>query len=378
MTTRYFRILTVLALAFVSQMSATGHARYATRHSGFASLMSSVSCQATLEGDYLIDSNIGSIPVIVTDSCEIPSSAFSYAIRFSNLNTKRGKSQVTSADGSKRDVPVSQCGIVWDYVDADNYWAAVAGNYNTAYRDDLTDRCMTSVEVIRCVGGRVTVMAACQVPVVAENTRDRNSDADLMTLRADVSNEQIKVSIGKRELEPIITLTPKRRVYRSRVGYYVGPGAKLKLERAMSSWTTDDGTWRLMTEWNEQSLRNYFAQSIDPMEGFWEYLDRDTDDRTLRLGGKYRIALVQNDGGGYDIIYIDGAQVARSQWDTGLLKGRLEKTVFSGTYKAVWIDATFQPFTDEVQATIDEGIILTVRFPVYNNSQIRFSKEAMK
>ena len=96
------------------------------------------------------------------------------------------------------------------------------------------------------------------------------------------------------------------------------------------------------------------------------------EDKWLRLGGRYTLALVRNDDG-YDIIYIDGAQVKKSLWHEGMLKGRLTKTMFSGNYEASWIDATLEPIDRDVQATLENGIILTVNFPVYK-SQVRFSK----
>ena len=95
-------------------------------------------------------------------------------------------------------------------------------------------------------------------------------------------------------------------------------------------------------------------------------------DEWLRLGGRYTLAIVRADKG-YDIIYMGGAQVKKTMWQAGMLKGHLTRTVFSGNYDATWIDATMEPIDEDVQASIENGIILTLSFPVYK-SQVRFSK----
>ena len=56
-----------------------------------------------------------------------------------------------------------------------------------------------------------------------------------------------------------------------------------------------------------------------------------------------------------------------------MLKGHMTKTIFSGNYEATWIDATLEPIEKDVQATIENGVILTLNFPVFK-SQVRFSK----
>ena len=126
------------------------------------------------------------------------------------------------------------------------------------------------------------------------------------------------------------------------------------------------------TTWTCEALDEYFAQSADPVEGYWKYLDRDMQDDWLKLGGRYTLAVVRADDG-YDIIYIDGAQVKKSQWQSGMLKGHIKKTVFSGNYDLMWIDATMEPISEDTYATIENGIILSLYFPVYK-SQVRFAK----
>jgi len=96
------------------------------------------------------------------------------------------------------------------------------------------------------------------------------------------------------------------------------------------------------------------------------------EDKWLRLGGRYTLAAVWRDGG-YDLIYVDGAQVKKSLWQMGMVKGRITKTIFTDNYEGEWIDATLEPINKDVYATLDNGVILTINFPVYK-SQVRFSK----
>jgi hypothetical protein len=163
----------------------------------------------------------------------------------------------------------------------------------------------------------------------------------------------------------------KRPVGPVQVGYLVGPGSRTALERAVLTIENENQT-SITTLWTREALDQYFATSSDPVEGYWAYLDRDMQDEWLRLGGRYTLAVVRADKG-YDLIYVSGAQVKKSMWQPGMLKGHITKTIFSGNYDATWIDATMEPIDRDVQATIDNGVILTLNFPVYK-SQVRFAK----
>lgn len=56
-----------------------------------------------------------------------------------------------------------------------------------------------------------------------------------------------------------------------------------------------------------------------------------------------------------------------------MLKGHLSTTHFTDTYVAMWVDATLQMMSQDVQASVENGVILTMKFPVYA-SQVRFAK----
>ena len=63
----------------------------------------------------------------------------------------------------------------------------------------------------------------------------------------------------------------------------------------------------------KSGLTKKMAESSDPIEGYWIYLDRSTDDRFFELGGKYTIAIIKEDAG-YNVLYVDGAELYSGYW----------------------------------------------------------------
>lgn len=129
----------------------------------------------------------------------------------------------------------------------------------------------------------------------------------------------------------------------------------------------------LMTAYSAEALRERFDATDDPVEGFWDYLDRENNPRYARPGGRYRIALVNDGGGNYDIIYVAGAEVESSRWHPGMRKGLLTATPFVGHYDMQWIDSTFHKRLTDMHADIDAEGILTLSFPLLE-TKLRFYK----
>lgn len=128
----------------------------------------------------------------------------------------------------------------------------------------------------------------------------------------------------------------------------------------------------LSTTWTVDSLTDRFQTTAEPMEGFWDYVDRDNDTDYARLGGNYRLALVGGRHGGYDIIYISQARVNADKWSAGMLKGRLIPIIFRDRYDLVWFDAMGKSVDSEMYATVVDGRLLTLHFPIYK-SRFRFA-----
>lgn len=123
---------------------------------------------------------------------------------------------------------------------------------------------------------------------------------------------------------------------------------------------------------DEQSLRAYFSSSTDSNEGIYEYLDSDINTTQSRLGGFYRLAIIKSDGGGYDVIYLSGAQENSRNWSSGMVKGKLSPTIFQNHYNMTWIDSEMEDDMTELSAELD-GTMIVAHFPK-ERAVIRFSR----
>ncbi len=292
---------------------------------------------ATINGQFLQLDNSTTHDIIVVDSTDIDSfDDYKYYIKFANLHNKEGKTyKVRDEQDNSTTVSSTKCGIVFNLM-GDSYWLVTACCSNSnLYNENFDSRTMT-VELSRVTSGKKEV--------VEQVTLDKGVDLDMgyNYLGVQVENNTLKVIVGKNKLNEIFSHTiPNSQIEENygipsrKVGLLVGPGAMMSVER-------------------------------------WVYLDRDMEDKWLKLGGRYTIALVETQQG-YDVIYVDGAQVKKSQWHLGMKKGEMFKTIFTDNFTGKWNDATQEAINEDVYVTFESGVILTFKFPVYK-SQIRFSK----
>lgn len=125
-----------------------------------------------------------------------------------------------------------------------------------------------------------------------------------------------------------------------------------------------------------EELAEHIRKSADPMEGFWEYLDRSNDPAKAVTGGSYTLATVRQ-GDAYNIVYVKGAEVASAAWRPLQLKGRLTPTIFRGNYDMEWITAAMQTIDRDADAQLsDDHAILTLRFPALG-AQMRLRRLTM-
>ena len=317
--------------------------------------------------DRLVESNATMATVLGIDTMRIYSPSYRYQLRLANLNNKQGKtvSVKNPMTGGKTDINSTQWGLMFNFDEMGDYYAVVLSCDNSAPFDDITDHRSMQVTLIQKVAGDVIELAKATLD------KGVSLEDDLNTISVDVDERSAKVSIGKDEVIQILEAGIQRPTGAVQVGYLVGPGAHVSIERAV---LTIDGAEQIdaSTNWTIQALDEYLEASHDPVEGYWNYLDRDLEEQWLRMGGRYSLAIVRSDDG-YDILYIDGAQVKKQLWSTCMKKGHITKTAFSGNYDLSWIDATMEPITGDAYATIENGIILTLYFPEYK-SQVRFAK----
>ena len=369
MINRYFFIVfTVLVCALMTD----GKSYYNTVENQFGGLfpdkgMRMAGRYKAIVDDRLVEENATMADAVTTDMIDVISTSYRYQLRFANLNNKLGKTKSIKnpMTGGKTTITSPQWGLVFNYDEQGNYCAVVLSCDNSAPYDDITDERSMRVSLMQYQDGDVTEVASTTV------SKGVSLEDDLNTLCVDVDERGVRISIGKDELQTVLEASIVRPVGAVQVGYLVGPGSRVAIERAVLTIEREDQV-ASSTLWTLEALDEYLANSIDPVEGYWCYLDRDMEEKWLRIGGRYTLAVVRADDG-YDLIYIDGAQVKKSLWNPGMLKGHMVKTVFSGNYDLTWIDATMEPISEDAYATIENGVILTFNFPVFK-SQVRFAK----
>lgn len=319
--------------------------------------------------DRLVEENASIGTAITLDTMKVNSISYRYQLRLANLNNKQGKtiSVKNPMTGERTAISNPEWGLIFNYDNnSGNYCAVVLSCDNSTPYDDITDQRTMKVSIVHRADQESHELAHTLL------TKGVSLEDDLNTICVDVDELHVTISIGKNELQQVLEADITRPTGAVSVGYLAGPGARVAIERAVLTIENEKQVGTSTTLWTREGLDAYLEQSADPVEGYWQYLDRDMQDEWLRLGGRYTLAIVRADDG-YDLIYIDGAQVKKSQWQWGMLKGHMTKTAFSGNYDLRWVDATMEPIERDAYATIENGIILTLHFPIFK-SQVRFAK----
>lgn len=118
-------------------------------------------------------------------------------------------------------------------------------------------------------------------------------------------------------------------------------------------------------------------QYVDPdsCQSHWLYLDRNTEAKTARLGGAYRLGLTAADSlGVVQIVYLGGASEHAGLWQPGRVKGRLKPTRFANHYDLEWITAAGRMAPAESYADLDGDTgILTLSLPLLG-ATVRFQR----
>jgi len=366
-------LLKLLIMMLMYTTTANAKSYYNTAQNAFGGLyphpgMRMAGRYKAIEDQLLIESNATMATAVCNDTTPVRAASYRYQLRMANLNNKAGKTRTLTDPQTRQKVKLAntQWGLVFNH-NSDGYWAVMLSCDNTSPYDDLTDQRVMTVALVHHQGRNVTTVKEAQL------TSGVALEDGMNTICVDVDERSVRVSVGKNELKQVIECDVPRPTGEVEVGYVVGPGARVAIERAVL--TMDDSNQPTATiTWTQEALDQHLEQSSDPMEGYWRYLDREMEDQWLRMGGRYTLAVVSNDkDGGYDLIYVNGAQVKKSLWQPGMVKGHIKPTIFNNNYEASWIDATMQPIDKDVYANVENGVILTIEFPVYK-SQLRFSK----
>lgn len=312
---------------------------------------------------YLSIDNSSNNDYFLLDTTITPAN-FKYIVKLANTHNNPQKSYRLSS--SKNKVKNPSWGIVFNSkANGDKYIIELNCETANLYDDINTKRAMT-ISLIEVCNGRRNIISSKQLTDKINLYEGEN------TLAVTVSDNTINIFIGKNKLVNVLKCTVSNIKPGSQVGIYAGAGSCVKVNRTLLQFERSN-LMQITTKWTKQMLDERFEISNNPIEGYWQYLDRETEDKWMRIGGRYTIAIIKTNQGNYDIIYCDGAQVKKNEWELGMLKGQLTPTIFDNTFNGMWIDAIFEPINEDVQISFDEGVILTIKFPVYK-SQIRFSK----
>lgn len=137
-------------------------------------------------------------------------------------------------------------------------------------------------------------------------------------------------------------------------GLYLCAGAKVVVEDALIA-VIDKGTIE-QTHWNRYTLDQYFTNNTTSMiEGFWDVLLSNRMISNVKMGGKYKFAIVKDEEI-YKLIYIDGAEIYPGKWNEGAVKAILKPNIV-GYYEVVWYDAECEMIDNIMAAQTGNEII---------------------
>lgn len=158
-----------------------------------------------------------------------------------------------------------------------------------------------------------------------------------------------------------------------RIATILPPGASCKVNTKTLRYKPSDFSI-LKSKWvgHTDSLLSHLQRSTSPIEGIYNYIDRDMDENLLAIGGNYRVAIVASSPTIYHIIYLGGAEKYASLWKEGMIKGFLTPTSQESVFDLRWYDAEGLPLFKDLKATIASGYLI-LNFP-YQRSSMRFIK----
>lgn len=124
------------------------------------------------------------------------------------------------------------------------------------------------------------------------------------------------------------------------------------------------------------SIYAYFSAAgatRHPLEGIWEYLDRDTDPALAVEGGRYRIAIMPYATDSLQIIYLGGSVTNAKAWHPGMIKGTITDLGFTDHFWLDWLDAMQKPMERESYVTLLSDAVISFTFPLHS-ATLRFQR----
>ena len=319
-----------------------------------------------ISNKYLIESNYYSNPIHNIATFNI-NNTFKIQARFSNLNNIEGKTiKIQDTKGKTTKISNPEYGLIWNYIDKNNYYLIKINCFNTNLHDIIDQRKM-AINIIKFDNGKENKL---QTIVLDDKT---NLFDGFNTIEIYYNNSKTDIYIGDKKLYMVSEIYDIEYQNTITSGFYIGSGSILAIER-FTIQTEDASKYTNTTKWNKQTIDKYLEnEKTDIIEGLWSYLDKNINEKNLKLGGKYTIAIIKNQSG-YDLIYYDGAEKNKHNWQCGMLKGIIQKTSFQDNYNLIWWDSKKNAIDVDTYSTITDFKILTLYFPT-EKSLIRFYKK---
>lgn len=328
-----------------------------TLYRDFLTGFSDISQYENAEHFILIENQLDE-KIFETQKFNLNDQNFTYQIRLKTEIATR-KSKLLDYDNNM------QYGIIWNYTSPNNYCALQISQKADWQYDDILAKRYLLVEIFEISNGK-------RIDTLTKKMLNNISyDNEYNSIQIKHNNQTTIISIGNKELHPILTTDKLKFKGNNRIGYYVSPKSRLKIKRIQfesSPYKSSIGK----TDYKKDELDSIFSSSSDPIEGYYCYLDRNMNEGKCKLGGKYRIAIIK-ECKQYNMVYISGAQMLPKLWSTFMLKGKLFETPFKNHFNIEWISAEKETIMDESYADYNNGI-LTLNFPKYE-MQVRFYKE---
>lgn len=315
--------------------------------------------QFNSQDNYIFIDNSSPYTIFESYPFNVANATFTYRIWIKN-----NQSTSSTKGHFLRNHSAENFGLIWNFVDSCNFSGLHLRYIESVPYDDIHSRPYIDMTVFSISKGSRHVIANKQIENIFIND-------NWTSLKISYTGHLLQIDMGSKKLEQILSISNIKFLPECRIGYFIPSGNQLTIKRIQFD-SKPIKALQFQTLWTKAALDSLFDNSKDPFEGYWTYYDRNMDERQMKLGGKYTIAIVRNNDA-YDILYISGASFYPELWSPYTLKGRLLPAPFGGHYDLEWYDIEKNLIADEGYAYIDSNGILSLQMPVHN-SEIRFYK----
>jgi len=255
----------------------------------------------------------------------------------------------------------TEWGIIWDMADSTSFTRArLTTPAASRFDDDFGSHFGLIVEQVD--SGRATVLYEAEPGSQKGVGRGFNT---LKLISDDPVGRTARLYAGQKELRQVAVVP----LDGGKFAIWVGKRDDIILQRQMLELDTV-----ALPAMTKLDIDTALSEESDSVQGEWEFLDRDVRDNRVSLGGRYRIVTIADNSGGYEIIYLGGAEINPRIWQPGRVKGYLRPTNFQGDFDLVWFDSLGRRMQGEQSATLTgSGELLQLNFPLIG-AQMRFRK----